>query len=751
MSQEIRLQQILGTDKRNPSFTICRNMEAGCLHVYYGGELFEKVPDDRNNPQYRMMVARLYNADVNAVKLKEAFGTDRKTMQCWGDALKSGDPEKLVRVLEGRQAHRKLTPEICAFVRMRFPVIYGENHSSYSKQMRVEIADVYGEALSPETLRPLLKELKEQIKGGSRREDEKRETDCECILDSQAVNDEKTGVLPSETGKVGMTEDSTIRRETPVSMKVTERTTRFVHHLGVLMFSAVLLKVESLIVDKGWMAKQWLATIFLGAVNIERSKLLDFDGLEALLGRTLRCRRPQRQQLEALACTEGAGQLLALNTREVKAHSYSDFYYDPHDKHCATKKLQLLKGWCGNKHFADKVLHMDFIHTSAGHPVYIAYADNYDDLRKRFGKTVEEFRTLLSIDERRVLTFVLDRGIFGREVFQGIINDEHLHVVTWEKNYKRGAWNEQEVKGSFVMERCRNRAEDIKKFSFEYMDQNWGKDTAMRLLRVRATNPNGRTIELGILSDDQERPAQELILLMFNRWLQENDFKYLEKHFGINQVTSYASVSYKDLKDQVEDKQMKSGEYKALEKERETLRAHLKSALFDEHQHPGKSSARQKKIEELTLQDKDLAQRMQETQKEVSRLEYLIDENYRRLDVSSKKVMDALKLIARNAFYQSLAPFKEKYNNYRDDHDLFRNLTRAHGVMITCENHVEVQLFPTAHYPPALRKIVENLFDQINDDTLRMPDGSGRRIIFKLGEKTGIKLANANAKITPNY
>ena len=60
---------------------------------------------------------------------------------------------------------------------------------------------------------------------------------------------------------------------------------------------------------------------------------------------------------------------------------------------------------------------------------------------------------------------------------------------------------------------------------------------------------------------------------MFRRWLQENDFKYLDKHFGMNQITSYASVSYKDLKDQVEDKQMKSGEYKALQKERNATRS----------------------------------------------------------------------------------------------------------------------------------------------------------------------------------
>ena len=91
----------------------------------------------------------------------------------------------------------------------------------------------------------------------------------------------------------------------------------------------------------------------------------------------------------------------------------------------------------------------------------------------------------------------------------------------------------------------------------------------MRLICVRATNPSGRTIELGILTDDADRPAQELIWLMFHRWLQENDFKYMEKHFGINQITSYASYSYEEIAKSLEDRQVKSGEYKALQKGRQ--------------------------------------------------------------------------------------------------------------------------------------------------------------------------------------
>jgi len=41
MSQETYLQQIFGTDKRNPAFTICRNKATNVLHVFYGSELLE--------------------------------------------------------------------------------------------------------------------------------------------------------------------------------------------------------------------------------------------------------------------------------------------------------------------------------------------------------------------------------------------------------------------------------------------------------------------------------------------------------------------------------------------------------------------------------------------------------------------------------------------------------------------------------------------------------------------------------------
>ncbi len=97
--------------------------------------------------------------------------------------------------------------------------------------------------------------------------------------------------------------------------------------------------------------------------------------------------------------------------------------------------------------------------------------------------------------------------------------------------------------------------------------------------------------------------------------------------------------------------------------------------------------------------------------------------------------MDCIKIVARNTFYKALEPFKEKYDNYRDDHVIFRNLTQAHGVASFSHEAVNVTIFPTAHLQPKVRKIVEEVFQQVNSEETKLPDGSGRKIYLELGKK----------------
>ena len=154
------LQAVLGTDKKNPLFSVYRDPDKSELHVYYGFELLEVVPDDKQSPRFRLMVAQLFNAGVKGVTLSDVFSVDRKVMRGWGRALNRGDPQTLVNALKGR-GPRKLTPEVKAYVKMRFPIVYAEDKRTYSARLRQEIVDIFQLKISGETLRPYFTELKE--------------------------------------------------------------------------------------------------------------------------------------------------------------------------------------------------------------------------------------------------------------------------------------------------------------------------------------------------------------------------------------------------------------------------------------------------------------------------------------------------------------------------------------------------------------------------------------------------------------
>jgi hypothetical protein len=128
--------------------------------------------------------------------------------------------------------------------------------------------------------------------------------------------------------------------------------------------------------------------------------------------------------------------LLRWNADWVGAGGKTEFCYDPHTKQY-TGAEKILKGWCPKVRGADKVLHMDFIHTPSGEPVFVDYTDNFQDLRERFPQTVERFRRVLGLAEEKALTFVLDRGIFRIDLFSRLRETHHIHLVTWEKGYQK--------------------------------------------------------------------------------------------------------------------------------------------------------------------------------------------------------------------------------------------------------------------------------------------------------------------------
>jgi hypothetical protein len=782
MTSTLTGQLILGTDKRNPLFTVYEQEEAepAELHVYYGLELLEVVSAERSDPGFKMLVGRLANAGVSRRLLQQTFGVDPKTIQRWGRALRSRNAQELVRVLEGRRANRKLTSEIQAYVRVRWPDLVRAGRYGVGKRLRQEIQRVFGVKLSQETLRPLLGELRRSPPGAAWPVSSAEETIAESLPQCSHSTLDNQGVSSEVREKVCDCVAVDVPPEPTRQELALERGPQILwcDHLGVLLFAPALLAVAQVVKPAEGLLKQWLASLLLGAINIEQTKFLNWTDLSQLLGAVVRFPHPQRQELERVATQANIEALARFNAQQLGAESQSQFYFDPHTKHY-TGQENVLKGWCAAIRWADKALHSDFIHTTAGEPLYFETTDNFADLRERFFQVVQRCRQVMQWPAERVLSFVVDRAIFGQEVFEQVLADTTLHLITWEKGYEAQAWPPPEgITGAMVIERPRNRAEDLRAYHLEYWDRSWPKDERLRQIVVQATNPQKHVIQVSILTDDAKAAAMGIIRFMFNRWLQENDFKYLDKHFGINQITSYGVSGYQELRQQVQDRQVRSVELKALRQQRHQLRAKQSRLLLlqaaGQHQERGRqqrikqlqeqpqaegnrkqlvhlrqgqsrwkntASERQEQIQTLSDQLAELDAKIRQTQQTESRLERLIQEKMVRLDPEKKRLMDSLRVIARNVFYKALEPFKKAYNNYRDDHDQFRQITQASGVLEVKTDRLVAHLMPRVNYPPQLRRILAAVFEASNTQQPVLPDGSGRALKLRLADRSEMKLS----------
>ena len=125
----------------------------------------------------------------------------------------------------------------------------------------------------------------------------------------------------------------------------------------------------------------------------------------------------------------------------------------------------------------------------------------------------------------------------------------------------------------------------------------------------------------------------------------------------------------------------------------------------------------------------------------VSKLDRLVELGYERLDVQKKGVMDSIKILARNLFYKMIDPFKKSYDNNRDDHEYFRQLTHAPGLWVETAECITVYLQPAPHFPPKVERCILEFLDGLQNVTLILPDGSGRTVVLKLGPPEGFELA----------
>jgi hypothetical protein len=684
------------------------------LEVYFGLALLERVERGKDSFQFKLLVGRLYNMNYRRRALVEAFDVDLKTIRKWGGALKSGQIDMIEAAFGGHEIRRKLTPEVESYARSRFKEIYQDNRYDYSRIIRSEIKEHFQKTLCAETLRPVFKDEKMQMAPPVQPAENApcREIVCDSGQDLSSNDEETRNQIPS---------------------KPHEEKAVFLHHAGILLLLHLISRVtEGLPLRQ--LSCQWIISVLLGAVNIERSGRLDFASLSKLAGMEfLTSPRHQRIALKTGSTEYNRMLLFRRNSDFINADGHRWYYYDPHGIRY-TGMRRILKGWCGSVGKITKAHYQDFIHTSSGEPVFFKSFDNYYDLRERFPTTVAEFAQTLK-NPLRNLVFVIDRGIYGHDVLAEIHRRGDT-IVTWEKGYGHDGWDEKLPVLHFRIMRYRNSLQDTTSCEFDCVRYPFCKIPGYDRIIVRARRDGKEDIEVSVLVNGDELTTEEAVTAIFSRWIQEGDFLYEVRHFGLNQITSYDFEDYGSLEECLIEKAVESNGYIVQKIRRGKLDGELRRLLHrrEDSADRGKdlNAKDMARIGALKDELKEIAESMRWTEKKCRKEDKLVEEGAQKLNTVPKQYMDIVKITARNIFFKLFGSFRPTYNNFRNDHAILRELTRAPGFVFCKDGKTMVFLHPALTIQPKVREKLQLFLDQTSD---AIEKSGGGNIEFKLWDK----------------
>jgi transposase len=169
-----------------------------------------------------------------------------------------------------------------------------------------------------------------------------------------------------------------------------------------------------------------------------------------------------------------------------------------------------------------------WVNDSSGDPLFVVTAEANAGLVKMLPGILDQVRVL--IGKRRV-TVVFDRGGYSPKLFQQLLVD--FDLLTYRKGrYPRIARKRFQT--------CRTRRGG-RTITYVLADQEVrllkGK---LRLRQVTRLMDNGH--QTPMLTSRRDLPAAQVAYRMFDRWRQENFFKYLREEYALDALVEYAAV-----------------------------------------------------------------------------------------------------------------------------------------------------------------------------------------------------------------
>ena len=483
-----------------------------------------------------------------------------------------------------------------------------------------------------------------------------------------------------------------------------------------------------------------LTLLLMGLLRIQRPEQLKEQD-PAAFGRLLGLdRAPEvktlRRKLTRLAAYQRAEQLGAQLARlrvDQRGHLMGFLYVDGHVRAYHGQRC-ISQAYVARRHLAMPATTDYWVNDRAGDPLLVITGEVNAALTKAFPRLLAEVRG--AVGERRV-TIVFDRGGWSPKLFHRMIEDG-FDILTYRKG-----------KGRRIHERrfVRRRAKlDGRWVSYDLHDQPVrflkGK---LRLRQITRLCDNGHQTQ--VITNRWDLRDIELAWRMFERWRQENFFKYMREEFLLDALVDYR------IEPEDPTRTIPNPERRALDKQIRSARTELAgiereygvaAADNTEQQRP---SMRGFKIAHGTLGKKLRAARARlarfiEQRRDVpQRVEIrdLSEGAVVKLATERKHLTDIIKMVAYQAESDLLALLRPHYARAEQEgRTLLHEIFAAAGDIRVCDTELHITLAPLSS--PHRTHAAQALCD-ILDQTATIFPGSHLRLRFAVRPPPRIGLA----------
>lgn len=379
-------------------------------------------------------------------------------------------------------------------------------------------------------------------------------------------------------------------------------------------------------------------------------------------------------------------------------------YVDGHMKQY-TGKRRLQEVWNSQRRMPLPGIHTYHVNDVQGRPLLFLTEQLSTNLAKAMPRIIESIREV--IGERR-FTVIFDRGGYDGKLF-GWLHEQQVDFITYQRGEPTLAVDR------FKRQETRFEGRRVRFLLAEDEIQVGGTGPWRRIV-VRTRDGHQTPIVTNVGSATS---APRIASLMFARWRQENLFKYMAEHHGLDNLISYAAEAA-DPQTGIPNPERKRIDRQLAEQRQELARLQqgLGAALLDEPRSNSRSAHGLKiaqagsvgQLRAIEVEIERLIKERKQAPAYVSLAEAKVSREVMRLE--HKAIVDRIKISAYNAEEWLLDRLVAHYSNHHDVRDLLRAFAELSGEITTTPQGVVVTLDPPD--TPIHRRALEGLVHDLN-------------------------------------